>query len=319
VKRIVSADAVTTADGRQGNAVLIEAGRIVAVGDRRDLDGGVLEDTFPGATIVPGLRDAHIHAVPYAALLKGCSLKSALNIADLKDRVARHAGTLPSSEPVVATRFDDESLTERRLPTREDLDDAVNDRAVVIYRYCGHIAVANSHALMESGIDATTPDPDGGSIDRDEHGAPTGVLRETAAGLVSPALARGGYVSEDELTDALTGLAGLGITSIGAMIGYGEAPSEKLEAEVELWRNVAARLPIKVHGIVIADTPERLEFAAKTLTDAGPRLRWLGVKRFAETEAWVATRPQCRVRSPMLTLSVHTASPTSTQTSRVAV
>jgi len=282
VTLLVSADAVVTADGRRGDAVLIEAGHVVGVGDRRDLADGVPEDSFPGATIVPGLRDAHIHAVPYAALLKGCSLKSAVSMAGLKDLIASHATELPASEPLVATRFDDESLAERRLPTREDLDDVADDRPVVVYRYCGHIAVANSYALLESGIDATTLDPDGGSIDRDEHGVPTGVLRETAAGLISPALARGGHVSEDELIDALTALAGLGITSIGAMIGYGEAPSEKLEAEVELWRNAASRLPIKVHGIVIADTPARLEFAAQRLTDAGPRLRWLGVKRFAD-------------------------------------
>ncbi|MFV2000122.1 MAG: amidohydrolase [Acidimicrobiia bacterium] len=282
VKRLVSADAVVAADGRRGNAVLIEAGRVVAVGDRRDLADGVPEDTFVGATIVPGLRDAHIHAVPYAALLKGCSLKSARNMADLKDRIASHASELPSSEALMATRFDDESLAERRLPTRKDLDDVAPGHPVVIYRYCGHIAVANSQALSESGIDATTPDPAGGSIDRDERGVPTGVLRETAAGLVSPALARGGHVSEDELVEALTGLAGLGITSIGAMIGYGEAPSEKLEAEVELWCNVASRLPIKVHGIVIADTPQRLEFAARQLTGVAPRLRWLGIKRFAD-------------------------------------
>ncbi|MCL1594131.1 MAG: amidohydrolase family protein, partial [Actinomycetia bacterium] len=81
---------------------------------------------------------------------------------------------------------------------------------------------------------------------------------------------------------ALTGLASLGITSIGAMIGYGEAPSEKLAAEVDLWRRAAHRLPIRVHGIVIADTPEGLSLAAANLNAAGGRLAWLGVKRFAD-------------------------------------
>jgi len=282
VRRLVTADAVVTADGHRGNAVLLDANSVVAVGDRRELDNGVPEDAFPGATIIPGLRDAHIHAVPYAALLQGCSLKSSVSIADLQDRIASHARSLSGSEPLVATRFDDESLAERRLPTRKDLDAVVRDRPAVIYRYCGHIAVANSVALSESGINETTPDPEGGTIDRDEHGAPTGVLRETAAGLISSALARGGHVSEVQLIDALTRLSGLGITSIGAMIGYGEAPSEKLEAELELWLNVASRLPIKVHGIVIADTCDQLEFAAQQLADTGPRLGWLGVKRFAD-------------------------------------
>ena len=63
---------------------------------------------------------------------------------------------------------------------------------------------------------------------------PTGVLRETAAGLIAPALARGGSLEPKALIAGLERLASLGITSIGAMIGYGEQPSEKLEAEIAL-------------------------------------------------------------------------------------
>ena len=280
---LVSAEAVVTGRGKQGDSLLIDGSQIVAVGDRRQLlDTATTEVTFNGATIAAGFRDAHIHAVPYAALLRGCSLKGAADIPDLLGRITRHLATLPPDQPFVATRFDDETLAERRLPTRADLDRVVEDRPAVIYRYCGHIAVANTRALEASGIDEGTADPEGGSIDRDASGTPTGVLRETAAGLIASALARGGLVSEDQLLNALTGLASLGITSIGAMIGYGEAPSEKLAAEVDLWRRVANRLPIRVHGIVIADTRERLGMAATNLSGAGGRLRWLGVKRFAD-------------------------------------
>lgn len=319
MKRLVSADAVVTAQGRVGNAVLIDAGHVLAVGDRDELSQGLPEDTFPGATIVPGLRDAHIHAVPYAALLKGCSLKSARSLTELKDRIVSHAAKLPASVPVVATRFDDESLAEGRLPTRHDLDDAVGDRPVVIYRYCGHVAVANSQALAESGIDASTTDPEGGSIDRDEHGVPTGVLRETASGLVAPALARGGLVTEDELIDALTGLAGLGVTSIGAMIGYGEAPSEKLEVEIDLWRRVSARLPIKVHGIVIANTPESLRSAALQLDAAGPRLRWLGVKRFADGSLGGHTASMSENFSDVATLGTYRLTDVDTELAQASI
>jgi predicted amidohydrolase YtcJ len=112
---------------------------------------------------------------------------------------------------------------------------------------------------------------------------PTGVLRETAAGLVAPALARGSRsLSDEALLSALRGLAGVGITSIGAMIGYGERPFEQLEAELEQWRRVAHRLPIRVHGFAITDTPEHVEDAARLLDDCGMHLRWAGVKRFAD-------------------------------------
>jgi hypothetical protein len=193
----------------------------------------------------------------------------------------------------VASRLDDESLAERRLPTREDLDRAVPDQPVVVYRYCGHIAVANTKALTASGIDAQTPDPAGGIIDRSDDGTPTGVLRETATGLIAGALARGVPLAPDRLIDGLTRLGGLGITSIGAMVGYGESPHEKLEAESALFREVAGALPVKVRALSIASTPADLEASMLMLDGAGPRLRWLGVKRFSDGSLGGHTAAMC--------------------------
>lgn len=284
MKRLITGLGVVTAAGRVGDAVLVDGDTVAAVGVRSDLLGPDVEEVgYEGGYILPGLRDAHIHAVPYAALLAGCSLKSAISMDDLVRRLSAHADTLAPNAPVVATRMDDESLAERRLPTRDDLDRAVPDRPAVIYRYCGHVAVANSVALERSGIDATTADPDGGTLDRTSDGTPTGVLRETAAGLIAPSLARGGKLEPTVLLDGLERLAGLGITSIGAMMGYGELPHEQLAAELDLWVEVADRLPITVHGIVITDDPVVLADAKHRLDGAGsPRLSWLGVKRFSD-------------------------------------
>ena len=284
VRLLLTADAVVTGDGIIGDSILVVDGMVAAVGTREALDAeGAIQKHYRGATLIPGLRDAHMHPVPYAALLNGCSLKQASDIADLQRRIASYASTLDEGQPIVATRLDDESLEERRLPTRTDLDEAVSDRPVVIYRYCGHVAVANTRALDASDITADTTDPEGGSIDRDTDGNPTGVLRETAAGLVAPALARGGaLLGEGALLSALHGLAGVGITSIGAMVGYGERPFEQLEAELGLWQRVSDRLPINVAVFAITDTAARLKDAAKLLDNTGERLRWLGVKRFAD-------------------------------------
>ncbi len=281
--RVVTADRIITPTGISANAIRINDGRIEAIGSHAALCGqGAIEDVFAGGTIVAGLRDAHIHPASYGALLQGCSLKSASTIVELQERIAAHARSLPQGTAVIATRFDDENLVERRLPTRQDLDAAVDDRPVVIYRYCGHVAVANSTALASSSIARTTRNPEGGTIDRDATGAPTGVLRETAVGLIDGALARGRALDPDSLIDGLTRLGGLGLTSIGAMIGYGEASAEKLAAEVALWRDIAHDLPIKVHGFVIAETPDQLDHARATISGVADRLRWLGVKRFAD-------------------------------------
>jgi predicted amidohydrolase YtcJ len=266
----------------------------VAVGNRSDLDTAGYETVeYAGGFVVPGFRDAHIHAIPYASLLSGCSLKAASSIADLRERLRHYADSLPPDTPVVAFRLDDETLEERRLPTRTDLDQAVAGRPVVIYRYCGHIAVANTVALATSGIDASTPDPHGGVIDRDQMGQPTGVIRETAMALMKGALSRGAPTAPSAVIDGLNRRAGLGLTSIGAMIGYGERPSETLASESELLRSIAGDLPLRVHALSIAAAPESLTESAKTLGGAGERLRWLGVKRFSDGSLGGHTAAMC--------------------------
>jgi predicted amidohydrolase YtcJ len=294
MRTLIASDAVLTGTGVAGNAIAVENGLIAAVGNRSDIErSGDCVLRFDGAFVAAGFKDAHIHAIPYAALLSGCSLKSATSIDDLIDRLATFARSVRPGEPIVATRFDDESLRERRLPTRQDLDRAVPDRPAVIYRYCGHVAVANSKALEASHIDDTVPDPVGGLIDRDERGVPSGVLRETATGLISAALARGEALAPISLIDGMTRLAGLGITSIGAMVGYGESPFEKLAAESELWRDAAPDLPINVHALSIASTPDDLAMSARMMTAAGTRLRWIGVKRFADGSLGGHTAAMC--------------------------
>jgi predicted amidohydrolase YtcJ len=261
------------------NGVLIEGGRVVALGPAAGLDADIVRE-YPGATLLPGLRDAHLHPVPYAALLSGVSLKSASDISEVTARLRRAAAI--RSGPIIALRLDDESLAERRLPTRIDLDDALGDRPALIHRYCGHVAVANSAALARAGIDAATPDPDGGVIDRDTDGVPTGVLRETAIEVVSRSLAGATPVTAADLVDALRALVALGITSIGAMVRIGDGPWASLGNEAELVSDVAAVLPLRLHGYLIANSVGELEAGREVLSGRSPLLRWAGLKRFAD-------------------------------------
>ncbi|HYO87342.1 MAG TPA: amidohydrolase, partial [Candidatus Limnocylindrales bacterium] len=69
--------------------------------------------------------------------------------------------------------------------TRADLDTASAAHPIALTRTCGHMLVANSRALELAGVTRETPDPPGGVIVRDEHGEPTGLLQETAQGLVT--------------------------------------------------------------------------------------------------------------------------------------
>src|SRR5215470_5987444 len=171
-------------------AVLIEGGRIARVGDDdtiRCLAGrrGRAIDV-QGAVIAPGIVDAHVHAFDcaLASLHVSCLPPGVDSITGLKQRLADRAGSRSPGAWVVATGYDDTRLTEKRHPSRLDVDSAVPHHPAVVGRVCGHMSVANTLALASAGIDAATPDPPGGTIVRDPAGAPTGLLLETAQDLV---------------------------------------------------------------------------------------------------------------------------------------
>jgi predicted amidohydrolase YtcJ len=282
--RLVVADRVRTAAGILGDALMIRAGRVVAVGRAADLRRPDLpEEHFPGRVIVPGLRDAHLHPVPYALSLTRPTLKDAADLDDLLTRVRAAATLLPAGDPLIAIRMDDEGLVERRLPTRQELDLAVDHRPVLVYRYCGHIAVANTRALEAAGIGSLSTDPVGGTLDRDGFGMPNGILRETAIESVATALG-GLSVGPDpeSVLAALHGLTTLGLTSLGAIVSVGKGPWCDTGDELQPLLDIAPRLPLKLTVLVIAGSSTELEKAAEAIKNAGPRLRFLGVKEFAD-------------------------------------
>ena len=277
---LFAADGVRTGDAIEGSAVLVEDGRVRAIGERRDLIGSAPETMSQGCFILPGLRDAHIHPVAYAAAIRGATLAGADDFSDLISRLRRIAGKTVGA--VVGMRLNEETLAERRLPNRRVLDRAALDRPVLVHRYCGHVAVANSMALDLAVIDEATPDPLGGLIDRDADGYPTGVLRETAIELVAERLGDANQVSADEFVDALHRLAAVGITSIGAILRSGAGAWASLGNEVEIACAAADRLPINVGAYVIEESADSVAATKALIDGTSDRLRWLGIKRFGD-------------------------------------
>ena len=279
-RRALVADSVLTPDGVVGEAVVIDGDRIVDLCPATAL-GDVPATEFPGATILPALSDSHIHPVGYASLLSGISLMAASDVGDLLRRLRDRASELPPGQALVAQRVNDTTLG--RLPDRFDLDRAATDRPLLAYRYCGHIAIANTNALELAGIGPTTSDPPGGSLDRDDQGVPTGVLRETAIDLVSAAL--DSLIPPPEpgsILKALESLAALGLGSIHGMVAAGNPLWCGVGNELELMCEIAHDLPVEVAVIVIAQAVDELARARATIDRAGGRLRFLGWKGFAD-------------------------------------
>ncbi|NND02915.1 MAG: amidohydrolase [Acidimicrobiia bacterium] len=271
--------------GIVGDSILVHNGVVAAVGDQvtvtRQLPPGVAcpIERFDGF-LVPGLRDSHLHPVAYTALLTGAPLNKVASIAELQDALQHVAAT--GSGLINGNNLNEATLAEKRLPLAADLDAVSIERPVMVQRYDGHLAIVNSVALQLAGIEDTTVDPEGGVIDRDESGKATGVLRETAIDLVASAPGIESPVAPSDVARHMRALAGLGITSIGAMVRSGDGPWAHLGDEAEILAAAASEIPIRVHAFVIADTLERLEPAAAVLDGASDRMDWAGVKRFGD-------------------------------------
>ena len=136
-----------------------------------------------GRCLVPGFVDAHCHAATYGVAKHQlpCSPQDVSSIDELLRAVATMAESTPPGEWILGRGYNHLSLIEKRHPSRRELDSAAPHHKVFIVRTCGHLAVASSRVLAEFDIGPGTPDPDGGRIERDAQGEPTGLLYEQAA------------------------------------------------------------------------------------------------------------------------------------------
>lgn len=227
------------------------------------------------------MHDHHLHPFGYAALVNGLELMTAANLDTVMQLVSERAAHLDGA--VIGHRLNDEGVSEQRLPTAGDIDDVVPDRPVLLYRYCGHIAVANSAAMRLAGLDESTPDPPGGSFDRDAGGRPNGILRETAISPVSRALEPHTSPPTDlEIITALAGLRRMGIGSITGMVSVTDNVWCGVEDEVETLVRIAPALPIDIRVLLIASSPEDLVAAKEKIDTAQGPIRFHGYKDFID-------------------------------------
>ncbi|HEX2175722.1 MAG TPA: amidohydrolase [Nocardioidaceae bacterium] len=201
-------------DHREPSAVAVRRGRIVAVGADAHQAAGPGTETvdLAGGLLVPGFTDAHVHAVQGGLERLHCDLTAATSREDCLRAVREYADTHPDAAWVTGGGWD-QALFPGGTPTARDLDTVVADRPVFLPNASHHGAWVNSRALALAGVDAATPDPPDGRVERDHDGAPTGTLHEGAMNLVAR-LAPGATAEEyaDALLVAQEYLHSLGIT-----------------------------------------------------------------------------------------------------------
>jgi predicted amidohydrolase YtcJ len=230
------------------SAVAVAHGEILAVGD----DAGIVAKyrgaatqmiDLGGAFVMPGFNDAHTHLGSGGRIRLSVNLQGAKSLAEMQGRIRAAAEKAPAGEWLSGGGWDHTLWAGAKLPDRADVDGAAEGHPAIFTRVDGHIAIADSAALATANVTGHTPDPPGGKIDRDAGGNPTGILRETAQGLVkapppSPELRRKGL--ELAIEDAISH----GVTSVQDFSDWDDyLVFEQMEGEGKLPLRVAEWLP----------------------------------------------------------------------------
>lgn len=216
----------------KARAFAVKNGKFLAVGSNAKIRTYIGPRTkvvsLKGATVFPGLWDAHLH---YNSIGTG---QMEINIfngakADIIAAVGARADSVEDGVWVRGWGWNQVYWTPAVFPTAADLDTVSPDNPVALWRVDGHAIWVNSKAMELNGITKDTPDPTGGRIERDAQGNPTGVFIDAAAGLISVP-----DYSEKELRQAnrlaQQKLFSLGITSACDM-GSGLKTIERMKSQ----------------------------------------------------------------------------------------
>jgi len=201
-RRVVRA---TTPVGKPATAVAVVGGRIAAVGepgDSRitDLTGPATEQVdLRGRALLPGFQDAHVHPAFAGVTMMACNLIGATSLGEALARIDAWGREHPDRQWIAGSGWRMEWFA-GGTPDRQTLDKVTSGRPAFLSNRDGHGAWANTRALELAGIDARTPDPADGRIERESNGSPQGTLHEGAADLV------GRLVPEMSFDDRLAGL-----------------------------------------------------------------------------------------------------------------
>jgi predicted amidohydrolase YtcJ len=232
----------------------------------------------PNATILPGLTDAHGHLYGLGLSLDIVNLVDTESYDAVIARVRERAATASAGDWIEGRGWDQNDWPVKAFPTAAALDAAVADHPVWLRRIDGHAGLANRAAMRAAGVTAATKDPEGGRIERDANGNPTGVFIDGAMDLIDNSVpAPSAALRKSRVLAAAKAIAANGLTE---MHDAG-IDAETISAVQELIDE--RRFPIRVYAM-LGDNAELLTtwFKSGPLMNYGGHLTVRAVKLYAD-------------------------------------
>ncbi len=231
-------------------AIAVRGDRIQAVGKTLDIQKLKGPQTqvidLGGHFLMAGFNDAHLHLDDAGMTKLSVDLTGVKSLDDLRAMVAKKVEESKAGDWILGAGWDETLWPVKVTPTRWDLDEVSAGHPVFLGRIDGHIAVANTRALQLGSITLASRDPQGGKIDRNENGEPTGILRETAQAAVLGVIPKPTHrLRREGLELALADLAAHGVTSAQDYSPTWENFEiyEELEKEGKLTARISEWLP----------------------------------------------------------------------------
>jgi predicted amidohydrolase YtcJ len=262
-------------------AVYVDGEHIKAVGPADQLRAaysGARVIDVTGSTILPGLTDAHGHLYGLGLSLDVVPLYGAKDFSEVVARVKERAQRALPNEWIIGRGWDQNRWPGQEFPTAAALDAAIPDHPVWLKRVDGHAGLANSVALKQAAITASTPDPEGGRLLRDANGNPTGVFVDAAQELIEGKMPPPSHeLRKARVLAAAKAIAANGLTEMHDAGADG--------ATIACVRELidAGEFPIRVYQMISDDDGlEATWFSGKPLIGYGGRLTVRAVKMYAD-------------------------------------
>ena len=271
------------------SAIAVREGRIIHAGDpdEKFRSSATTMIDLKGKLVVPGFIDNHTHFLQGGYNLTSVDLKNATSKETFIALLKKYCDQYPDDRWILGGTWDHEGWG-GELPEKSWIDSVCGAHPVFLSRYDGHMALANSKALNLAGINPGTPSREGGTIQKDVRGNPTGILKDGAMDLIDGIIPEPDEKSLDEYFEhAQQHAFSLGVTQVHDVCSFGGWNDLKT-----FQRNRSNnKQQIRIYSFVPLRDWDKLDSFCRLNGKGDDLLRWGGLKGYVDgslgsTTAW---------------------------------